>query len=190
MHAYTYMWPHILHMYAPHVHILVVDGRAGQTAVSCPNRARIVGGQARQPIEMSPKFLEHFPARGVRVFGKGIVIGNVMILIFFAEGSGSRVSILQENRNGRWHSVDAPQVVRLQARPRSSVGPERWSYEPQVAGSSPAGTSFSFLHLILFRSSLMIFLCPWSQCPRLCFLYPSGESFVSLRSDSRPDYCA
>ena len=97
---------------------------------------------------MSSKFLEHFPARGVRVFGKGIVIGNVMMLTF-AKGSGTRVSILQENRNGRWHSVDAPQVVRLQARPRSSVGPERWSYEPQVAGSSPAGTSFSFLRFYL-----------------------------------------
>ena len=76
------------------------------------------------------------------------MIGYVM-KVTSAVGFGSRVSVLQENRNGRWHSLDIPEAVRLQARPRSSVGPERWSYEPQVAGSSPAGTSFSFLHFYL-----------------------------------------
>lgn len=94
------------------------------------------------------KVLEALSSTWCWFFGKGIVIGYVM-KVTSAKGFGNRVSILQENRNGRWHSVDVPEAVRLQARPRSSVGPERWSYEPQVAGSSPAGTSFSSLRFYL-----------------------------------------
>ena len=59
---------------------------------------------------MPSKFLEQFPARGVGVFGKGIVIGYVMKLTS-AKGFGNRVNILQENRNGRWHSVDVPEAA-------------------------------------------------------------------------------